>query len=127
MLVIGFIRMCRYEATELRDGDKGKYLGKGVSKAVKNVNEKISEALIGMDPSLQSQIDQAMMDLDKTENKASFAHSQGFLLVYQSVHEVSGYMLHLCASKRGTRMSKWFAVLDSRFQFIELIERIKTG
>lgn len=62
---------CRYEAIEVRDGDKGKYLGKGVSKAVKNINEKISEALIGMDPSLQSQIDQAMMDLDKTENKAS--------------------------------------------------------
>ncbi|PKA52488.1 Cytosolic enolase 3 [Apostasia shenzhenica] len=59
-----------YEAVEVRDGEKGKYLGKGVSKAVKNVNEKISEALIGMDPSLQSQIDQTMMDLDKTENKA---------------------------------------------------------
>ncbi|XP_020576555.1 cytosolic enolase 3 [Phalaenopsis equestris] len=59
-----------YEAIEVRDGDKGKYLGKGVSKAVKNINEKISEALIGMDPSLQSQIDQAMMDLDKTQKKA---------------------------------------------------------
>ncbi|KAJ4970178.1 hypothetical protein NE237_003277 [Protea cynaroides] len=59
-----------YEAVELRDGDKGKYLGQGVSRAVKNINEKISEALIGMDPILQSQIDQALIDLDKTENKA---------------------------------------------------------
>lgn len=59
----------RYEAVELRDGDKGVYLGNGVAKAVKNVNEKISEALIGMDPTLQSQIDQAMIDLDKTEKK----------------------------------------------------------
>ncbi|XP_068644126.1 cytosolic enolase 3-like [Aristolochia californica] len=58
-----------YGAFELRDGEKGKYLGKGVSKAIKNINEKISEALIGMDPTLQSQIDQAMIDLDKTENK----------------------------------------------------------
>ncbi|XP_010256716.1 PREDICTED: cytosolic enolase 3-like isoform X2 [Nelumbo nucifera] len=58
-----------YEAVELRDGDKGRYLGKGVSRAVKNVNERISEALIGMDPTLQSQIDQVMLDLDKTENK----------------------------------------------------------
>ncbi|KAK6142099.1 hypothetical protein DH2020_006967 [Rehmannia glutinosa] len=58
-----------YEATELRDGDKGTYLGNGVSRAVKNVNEKISEALIGMDPTLQIQIDQAMIDLDKTEKK----------------------------------------------------------
>ncbi|KAH7668002.1 enolase protein [Dioscorea alata] len=58
-----------YEAVELRDGDKGKFLGKGVSKAVKLINENISETLIGMDPTLQAQIDQAMIDLDKTENK----------------------------------------------------------
>ena len=59
----------RYEAVELRDGDKGMYLGNSVTRAVKNINEKISEALIGMDPTLQSQIDQAMIDLDKTEKK----------------------------------------------------------
>ncbi|XP_059626543.1 cytosolic enolase 3 [Cornus florida] len=58
-----------YEAIELRDGDKGTYLGNGVHRAVRNVNEKISEALIGMDPTLQFQIDQAMVDLDKTEKK----------------------------------------------------------
>ncbi|KAL5717233.1 phosphopyruvate hydratase [Ranunculus cassubicifolius] len=58
-----------YGAVELRDGEKGKYLGMGVSRAVKNVNEKISEALIGMDPTLQSQIDHAIIDLDKSENK----------------------------------------------------------
>ncbi|KAI7745584.1 hypothetical protein M8C21_032554 [Ambrosia artemisiifolia] len=58
-----------YGAIELRDGDKAKYLGNGVSKAVKNINEKISEAIVGMDPSLQNQIDQAMIDLDKTEKK----------------------------------------------------------
>lgn len=58
-----------YEAVELRDGDKGIYLGNSVIRAVKNINEKISEALIGMDPTLQSQIDQAMIDLDKTEKK----------------------------------------------------------
>lgn len=58
-----------YEAVELRDGDKGTYLGNGVTRAVRNVNEKISEALIGMDPTLQSQIDQVMIDLDKTEKK----------------------------------------------------------
>ena len=59
----------RYDAVELRDGDKKLYLGSSVTKAVKNVNEKISEALVGMDPTLQSQIDQAMIDLDKTEKK----------------------------------------------------------
>ncbi|XP_030524250.1 cytosolic enolase 3 [Rhodamnia argentea] len=58
-----------YEAMELRDGDKGVYLGNSVKRAVNNINEKISEALIGMDPILQAQIDQAMIDLDKTEKK----------------------------------------------------------
>lgn len=58
-----------YEAVELRDGDKGVYLGNGVSKAVKIINDKICEALVGMDPTLQSQIDQAMIDLDKTDKK----------------------------------------------------------
>lgn len=57
---------------ELRDGDKKSFLGFSVMKAVKNVNEKISEALVGMDPTLQSQIDQAMIDLDKTEKKVLF-------------------------------------------------------
>ncbi|OIW16419.1 hypothetical protein TanjilG_19135 [Lupinus angustifolius] len=58
-----------YEALELRDGDKGVYLGNGVARAVRIINDKISEALVGMDPTLQSQIDQAMIDLDKTEKK----------------------------------------------------------
>lgn len=62
----------RYEAVELRDGDKGTYLGNAVTKAVKNINEKISEALVGMDPTVQLQIDQAMIDLDKTEKKVHF-------------------------------------------------------
>jgi enolase len=59
----------RYEAMELRDGDKSKYLGKGVHKAVANVNEKIALALVGMDPTQQQQIDKLMIDLDKSENK----------------------------------------------------------
>lgn len=59
----------------MRDGDKGTYLGNGVSRAVKNINEKISEALIGMDPTLQVQIDQAMIDLDKTEKKVALSSS----------------------------------------------------
>lgn len=58
-----------YEAIELRDGEKGTYLGNSVSKAVENINGKICEALVGMDPTLQTQVDQAMIDLDKTEKK----------------------------------------------------------
>ena len=57
------------EALELRDGDKARYMGKGVTKAVAAVNEKIAPALLGMDPVAQSDIDKAMIDLDGTENK----------------------------------------------------------
>ncbi|WP_082233425.1 phosphopyruvate hydratase [Halobacillus massiliensis] len=58
-----------YEAVELRDGDKDRYLGKGVQKAVDNVNEKIAPNLLGMDVTQQVIIDQAMIELDGTENK----------------------------------------------------------
>ncbi len=58
-----------HEAVELRDGDKSKYLGKGVLKAVANVNTKIAEALAGVDVFEQNTIDQIMIDLDGSENK----------------------------------------------------------
>ncbi|SDI93468.1 enolase [Ferrimonas sediminum] len=57
------------EALELRDGDKSRYLGKGVLKAVANVNDKIAPALLGFDALDQRGLDQAMLDLDGTENK----------------------------------------------------------
>ena len=58
-----------HEAVELRDGDKKRYGGKGVLKAVRNVMEKIAPALIGMDTIDQQKIDQVMIELDGTENK----------------------------------------------------------
>ena len=57
------------EAVELRDGDKSRYLGKGVQQAVKNVNTEIQKALVGMDCFEQQAVDQAMLDLDATNNK----------------------------------------------------------
>ena len=59
-----------HEANELRDGDKSVYLGKGVLKAVDNVNEVIADELIGMDALDQIGIDQRMLELDGTPNKA---------------------------------------------------------
>lgn len=59
-----------HEAVELRDNDKKKYVGKGVLKAVKNVNTAIADAIIGLDVSEQASIDQIMIDLDGTPNKA---------------------------------------------------------
>jgi enolase len=60
------------EALELRDGDKSRFLGKGVLKAVAAVNGPIAEALIGKDAKAQADIDQVMIDLDGTENKSKF-------------------------------------------------------
>jgi len=61
----------KYEAVELRDGDKGIYLGKGVLKAIQNIKTDINEELNGVDVSDQSTIDQKMIDLDGTSNKAN--------------------------------------------------------
>ena len=58
-----------YEAVELRDGDKTRYLGKGVEQAVRNVEEIIAPELIGLDATDQMAIDQIMIDLDGTPNK----------------------------------------------------------
>jgi enolase len=58
------------EAIELRDGDKSRYLGKGVTKAVEHINTEISEALMGLDASEQAFIDKALIDLDGSENKS---------------------------------------------------------
>ncbi|MBF8779770.1 phosphopyruvate hydratase [Pseudomonas fulva] len=58
------------EALELRDGDKSRYLGKGVLKAVANINGPIRDLLLGKDPSDQKALDRAMIELDGTENKA---------------------------------------------------------
>ena len=58
------------EALELRDGDKARYLGKGVLNAVQNANEIIAPALAGVDVSNQQQLDQIMLDLDATDNKS---------------------------------------------------------
>ena len=58
------------EAIELRDGDKTRYLGKGVLKAVEHINTEISEAVLGLDASEQAFLDKTLIDLDGTENKS---------------------------------------------------------
>ena len=59
-----------HEACELRDGDKARYLGKGVSKAVENVNTELCEALVGLNVLDQAYIDNLMIEIDGTENKS---------------------------------------------------------
>jgi len=57
------------EAIELRDGDPARYLGKGVTKAVENVNTEICEAILGLDATEQSLIDHTLIELDGSDNK----------------------------------------------------------
>ena len=61
----------KYEAVELRDGDNSRYLGKGVKKAVNNVNTTIADAIIGLDAFNQKYIDNTMIELDGTPNKSN--------------------------------------------------------
>ena len=60
-----------FEAVELRDGDKTRYLGKGVEKAVENVNKKIAKKIVGMNVFDQRKIDEEMLKLDDTPNKSN--------------------------------------------------------
>jgi enolase len=73
-----------HEAVELRDGDKKKYGGKGVLKAVKNVNEILAPALLGYDVADQTGIDQMMIQLDGTENKGKLG-ANGMLAISMAV------------------------------------------
>jgi enolase len=87
----------KYEAVELRDGDKDRYLGKGVLKACENVNETIAEALIGEDVFEQRDIDEIMLDLDGTENKGNLGANAILgvsLAVAKAAAEESGQPLY---------------------------------
>lgn len=63
------VSISKYEARELRDGDEKRFSGQGVLKAVANINDKISPQLVGFDPTKQTEIDQALIDLDGSKNK----------------------------------------------------------
>ncbi len=76
------------EAIELRDGDAGRYLGKGVMQAVENVNTEIAEAIIGLDAQEQAFIDQTLIQLDGTENKSRLG-ANAMLAVSMAVAKAS--------------------------------------
>ena len=85
------------EAIELRDGDKARYLGKGVMTAVENVNTEICEAIIGVDATEQGFIDKTMNDLDGTENKSRLGANAILavsMAVAKAAAEEAGLPLH---------------------------------
>jgi enolase len=83
-----------HEAVELRDGDKSSYLGKGVLKAVENVNSKIAPELIGLDARDQEAIDHLMIELDGTPNKAKLG-ANAILGVSMAVAKAAAELSHL--------------------------------
>src|SRR5450432_3059376 len=83
-----------HEAVELRDDDKKVYVGKGVLKAVDNVNTKIAPELIGLDPRDQEAIDQLMIELDGTPNKSKLG-ANAILGVSMAVAKAAAEMSHL--------------------------------
>ena len=93
------------EAVELRDGDKSRYGGKGVRKAVANVVEKIAPAVLGFDPARQAEIDQLMIALDGTPNKATLGANAilGVSMAVARAAAASGETSALRLSRRGRR------------------------
>ena len=94
-----------HEAVELRDGDKGRYLGKGVMKAVANVNGELAEAVTGMDGADQEALDQAMIDLDGTPNKGRLGAN--------AILGVSLAAAHASAASAGVPLFEYLSEVDS--------------
>ena len=86
-----------HEAAELRDGDKKRYLGKGVLKAVEHINTEISEAVLGLDASEQAFLDRTLLDLDGTDNKSRLGANSTLavsMAVARAAAEESGLPLY---------------------------------
>ena len=81
-----------YEAVELRDGDKDRYLGKGVLKAVENVNDIIAPELLGLDVTRQNIIDQLMIELDGTDNKGKLGANAILGVSMAAAHAAASYL-----------------------------------
>src|SRR5690625_3436485 len=81
-----------HEAVELRDGDKDRYLGKGVLKAVQNVNEVIAPELLGLDITRQNIIDHLMIELDGTDNKGNLGANAILGVSMAVAHAASSYL-----------------------------------
>ncbi|MDV2857107.1 MULTISPECIES: phosphopyruvate hydratase [Oceanimonas] len=92
------------EALELRDGDKSRYLGKGVQTAVANINDRIAAALTGKDATQQAEIDQIMIDLDGTDNKATLGAN--------AILAVSLANAKAAAAAKGLPLYAWIAELN---------------
>ena len=97
------------EALELRDGDKGRYLGKGVLTAVKNVNEKIFPELEGMDVMDQVEIDKTMIELDGTKTKSNLGANVTFVDAYSVIEQHTDEYIYFRTDHHWTALGAYYA------------------
>jgi len=107
------------EAIELRDGDKSRYLGKGVLKAVEYINTEISEAVLGLDASEQAFLDKTLIDLDGTENKSRLG-ANAMLAVSMAVARAA-------AEEAGLPLYRYFGGMRSLMMPVPMMNVINGG
>ena len=107
------------EAIELRDGDKSRYLGKGVLKAVEHINTEISEAVLGLDAAEQSFLDKTLIDLDGTENKSRLG-ANAMLAVSMAVARAA-------AEESGLPLYRYFGGMGARELPVPMMNVINGG
>jgi len=98
-----------HEALELRDTEDPRYKGKGVLIAIRNVNEILAPAIVGMDPTHQYEIDQKLIELDGTENKTKYGAN--------AVLSISNAVIKAGASAQGLPLYKWVEALSKGVGF----------
>ena len=107
------------EAIELRDGDMGRYLGKGVLKAVDHINHNISEAVLGLDASEQAFLDKTLIELDGTDNKSNLG-ANAMLAVSMAVARAA-------AEEAGLPLYRYFGGMNSMQLPVPMMNVINGG
>jgi enolase len=108
-----------HEALELRDGDKSRYLGKGVLKAVRNVNEKIAKRLHGLDAQEQVAVDRTLLELDGTPNKATLGAN--------AMLGVSLAVAHAGAVSTGLPLYRYLGGTNARYLPVPMMNVLNGG
>ncbi len=107
------------EAIELRDGDAGRYLGKGVQRAVENVNTEISEALVGLDAEEQAFLDRTLIELDGSENKSRLGAN--------AMLSVSMAVARAAAEEAGLPLYRYFGGMGAMSMPVPMMNVINGG
>ncbi len=107
------------EAIELRDGDKSRYLGKGVLKAVEYINTEIAEAVMGLDASEQAFLDKTLIDLDGTENKSRLG-ANAMLAVSMAVARAA-------AEESGLPLYRYFGGMSANMMPVPMMNVVNGG